>query len=120
MGLHPIFSLPFLPIIVNTVNLARAVELEVRIMDFPHERVTRQNNRQNVSRQSASNVPGLSSHYNDLRQLEPEEDLIQLESRPPTPRVQSHNLDTPVTGLRISTVLADAGISRIQTDLYVR
>jgi len=103
VGLHPVFSLPFLPIIVNTVNLARAVELEVRIMDFPHERIPRHNNRQNVSRQSASNVPDLSSHYNDLRQLEPEEDLlIQIDSRPPTPPIQS------------------AGISRIHTKLYVR
>ena len=38
----------------------------------------------------------LPSHYSDLRQLEPEEDLIQFDSRPPTPHTQPNRFDIPV------------------------
>ncbi len=88
-------------------------------MGSPPQRIHRQSDRRNPSKPSTSNVPGISSHYNDLCQLEPEEDLIQFESRPPTPRIQSNNLDAPVAGSRLSTIRADAGISKIQTTLYV-
>ena len=37
----------------------------------------------------------VSSHYYDLRQLEPEEDLIDFNSRPPTPQKQADHFDTP-------------------------
>ena len=34
-----------------------------------------------------------TNHYLDLLQLEPEEDLIQLNSRPPTPHLELDQLD---------------------------
>ena len=37
--------------------------------------------------------PSSTNHYLDLLQLEPEEDLIQLNSRPPTPHVESDQVD---------------------------
>ena len=37
--------------------------------------------------------PSSTNHYLDLLQLEPEEDLIQLNSRPPTPHIGPDQVD---------------------------
>lgn len=44
-----------------------------------------------------SSTSQIHSHIHELRQLEPEEeDLIQFNSRPPTPHTQPHRLDVAV------------------------
>lgn len=48
-----------------------------------------------------------NSHYHELRQLEPEEDLIQLASRPPTPRMQA--IDTEDATYESRTGIGGAG-----------
>ena len=46
---------------------------------------------------STNHIP---SHYYDLRQLQAEEDLIQFNSRPPTPQTQSNPFDASVRNQR--------------------
>ena len=61
----------------------------------------------------------VSSHYHDLSQLQPEDDLIQLSSRPPTPRIQTEN-ELPNAGdLRPSGPERDRGAGRNQAKQYV-
>ena len=60
-----------------------------------------------------------SSHYHDLSQLQPEDDLIQLSSRPPTPRIQTGNELLNAGDLRPSGPEGDPGAGRNQAKQYV-
>jgi hypothetical protein len=53
-----------------------------------------------------------SSHYYDLRQLQPEDDLIQFPSRPPTPRIETRNAEPVASGPRPTGVDGEAGVRR--------
>lgn len=49
----------------------------------------------NRNHPTGSTTP-FNSHYHDLRQLEPEEDLIELNPGPPIPQTQTEDIDVPV------------------------
>lgn len=62
-----------------------------------------------------------NSHYHDLRQLEPEEDLIELNSRPSTPRNITEHFDELVPGHQSDTSTSDSDhrLRRYHTKQYV-
>ena len=61
-----------------------------------------------------------SSHYHDLRQLEPEDDLIQLASRPATPRIETRNTEPIASEARLGGVDIEAEVRRKPVRSYER
>ena len=67
-------------------------------------------------RPQRNNKPGTSSttpipsHYHDLRQLEPEEDLIQMTSGPPSPQILTEHFDASAHRLGRSPSESDRGL----------
>ncbi len=59
------------------------------------------------------------SHYHELRQLEPQEDLIQLASRPPTPRIQTKQSDPEIGEPHTSLTASSTGVIRKEITTYV-
>ena len=63
--------------------------------------------------------PAISnSHYHDLRQLVPEEDLIDLDSGPPTPQSQTGYFDVPTHQSGTNPPDSDHGLKRYQAKVY--
>ena len=62
-----------------------------------------------LKKPGASSTSHIPSHYYELQQLKPEEDLIQFDSRPPTPNTQPSRLDASVRSP------SNAGSSREQS-----
>lgn len=69
---------------------------------------------------SIRSINPVNSHYHDdLRQLEPEEDLIELNSGPPTPQIQTDHLGTPIHRSGRSPPESNHGLKRYQAIQYV-
>ncbi len=63
---------------------------------------------------AVSSTTPINSHFHDLRQLEPEEDLIELDSEPPTPQIKTEHLDVPVHRSSKNRHGSDHGLKRHQ------
>ena len=70
-------------------------------------------------RTETANAIPINSHYHDLRQLECEEDLIELGSEPPTPRTQTDQFDVPTHGSGGDSSKSSQGLKRSHAKLYV-
>lgn len=68
---------------------------------------------------STRRAPQASSHYHDLRQLQPEEDLIQLTSAPPTPHIELSDFDALAIHVGNPTG-ADVNVKGAREKLYVQ
>lgn len=62
----------------------------------------------------------LSSHYYDLRQLQPEEDLIELNDEPPTPQTQTEHSNLPLHRSCGSPSESNHGLKRYQAKSSTR
>ena len=74
---------------------------------MPSWSASRYNSNMAPSGTISNNAIGGSNHYNDLRQLQPEEPLIQLSTAPPSP--QTHPKDSGADGqdlLEIDSILS--------------
>ncbi|KAF6221270.1 hypothetical protein HO133_002125 [Letharia lupina] len=62
----------------------------------------------------------LSSHYYDLRQFQPEEDLIELNEEPPTPQIQTEHSNLPLHRSCGSPSESNHGLKRYQAKSSTR
>ena len=66
-----------------------------------------------------SSAHPMNSHYHDLRQLEPEEDLIELSSRPPTPQRHTERSEVPESWSGGSAFESDHRLKTYHAKQYV-